>query len=58
MSRRGGAGRVGIVKAALVHRGILTTDAVRPPLSGLTGDDRAALYVVLQQIAEGIDVRR
>jgi hypothetical protein len=46
------------VKAAPVHRGILTTDAVRPPLSGLTGDDHAALYVVLQQIAQGIDVRR
>ena len=46
------------MKAAPVHRGILTTDVVRPPLAGLTGDDHAALYVVLQQIAQGIDVRR
>lgn len=57
-ARRGGAASVGIVKAALVRRGILTTDAVRPPLSDLTGDDRAALDEVLQQIAQGIDVRR
>lgn len=49
-SRRGGAASVAVVKAALVQRGVISTDTVRPPVAGLSDAEREAV----KRIVEGL----
>jgi 4-hydroxy-tetrahydrodipicolinate synthase len=49
-TRRAGTASVGVVKASLVRLGLLTTDAVRPPLSALTRDERLAVDQVTAEL--------
>jgi 4-hydroxy-tetrahydrodipicolinate synthase len=49
-ARRGNAASVGVIKAALVGLGLLDSDAVRPPLSGLTSDERRTLDHIVAEL--------
>jgi 4-hydroxy-tetrahydrodipicolinate synthase len=50
-AKRAGAASVAVVKAALVQLAVITTDAVRPPLSGLTDDERLAVDRIMAALA-------
>lgn len=46
-TRRGAVANVGVVKAALMERGLVASDGVRPPVAGLTDGDRQSLSTIL-----------
>jgi hypothetical protein len=55
-ANRGGAANV--VKAALVQRGVIATDTVRPPVSGLTDDESLALSQIMAALAAYVEQSR
>jgi 4-hydroxy-tetrahydrodipicolinate synthase len=57
-ANRGGAANVAVVKAALVQRGVIATDTVRPPVSGLTDDESLALSEIMAALAAYVEQSR